>query len=227
MNTEEKNGVAQVNYHVLGPHVSPEKETVEKKNMSEQSYASPIINNIPDGDGNRNGGMEGALAGILPLAFLAPLLKGFNGENNGGRNIEAVIAEQLGNLRKDVSDSTVNGLKQSFQAEKDAIIAGFKAQLETEKAINKIENKIGECCEETSNKLFAIEKTMDNKFCEMSHQVERGFAHVAERELSETLRREREENASLKETIRDRSLLTDLLTSIGVVSPILPLAKKV
>ncbi len=202
-------------------------EIVHHKHMSEQTTASPIMNILPNGsDNGGNGyGLEGALAGILPLAFLAPLLRGFGNNEGNGRNLEAVIAEQVGDLRHDIGETAIQGLKQAFEADKDALRAGFEAKIGTLEAINKIDNKIEECCEETQNKFFEIQKSMDEKFCHLSHEMEKGFAHVEEQAL-------RKENEVLKERLfadsqreQTRAIVTDILAAVGIVSPV-SLAKK-
>lgn len=212
-------------HHLEHKYVSESQEDY----MKEASNGSPIINMVPDGGGRDNGyGLEGALAGILPLAFLAPLLKGGFGGNEGGRNIEAVIADQVGNLRHDVAVSEIASLKQAFEADKDAVragfdakIAGLEAKLETERAVAKLEGKIGECCEQTGNKLFAIEKTMDDKFCGMKAEMLKGFADCRDRELHETIRIERERNVTLLTQLNNQTIVTSILTALGVTSPVL------
>lgn len=201
---------------------------VEKEYMKEASNGSPIINMVPDGGRDGGSGLEGALAGVLPLALLAPLFRGgFGGnENGGGRNIEAVIAEQIGDLRHDIGENAISTLKQAFEADKDALKAGFEAKIGTLEAVNKIDNKISQMEESTQNKFFQLEKTVDNKFSELSHQVEKGFAKVTEDEL-------KRENSVLRERLehsdRDgqtRAIVSEILTAIGLPTPILASAKK-
>lgn len=216
---------------------------VETKHMTEQTTASPIMNILPNGSGggcdggHGYGGME-ALAGILPIALLAPLLtgRGFgrDGGEGGGSRIE--LAE-LAAIRHDIGESTVANLKESFQAAKDGIVAGFDAKIagieakfetkvEGEKVLNALENKINHCCEETQKSFCELEGKMEKDFCALKSEMFAGFAAQKERETLEALREAREANAVLTTTINQRALLTDILTSIGLVSPIVPLAKK-
>lgn len=221
----------------------------KQKSMSEQSTGSPIINMVPDGGRSGNGdafGGMGAMATMFPMLAMLGLLggrgfgNGFGGGDGfgGGRALEAVIAEQIGDVRHDIGAEAIASLKESFAADKDAIRAGFAAELagvkaglesklETERAINKIDEHITESTEHTGNKLFAIEKSMDDKFCGLKEEMLKGFASVKEREILDELRVERNRNAQLHETIRDRALLTDFLTAIGVPTPVTPLAKSV
>lgn len=225
---EEKTVVGAVKYVVLPPHEIPYSEQVKEsepvpvqKDMTEQSYASPIINNIPDGGRDNNDGM-GALAGILPIALLAPLL-GLNRRDGEGRNLEAVIAEQMGDLRHEIGETAIAGLKQAFEADKDALRAGFKAEIETLKVANQLENKIDFKVGEVMKEVGFMKSSMDNKFCELEHQVERGFAHVAERELKEEIT-ELKESISARNAADTNGLLAQLVTLLGGVPT--PLAKK-
>ncbi len=194
------------------------------KHMAE--YASPVINNIPSGEGCNGGhGYDnglGALAGILPIALLAPLLtgRGFGREEGGGRALEGVIAEQVGNLRHDIGESTVSTLKESFQAALDATKAGFEAKVSALQATNSIENKIGECCAETQKAFCGLRAEMDNKFCHTDELIEAKFNHMELENRDEKIR-------ALEARIAVQDTVTAILTSLGVPSPIVPFAKKV
>lgn len=237
MDTEQKEHVEEktiegtVKYVVLPDHEKPYSATNSvKKIMTEQTTASPIMNILPNGGAGRDdgyGGM-GALASILPIALLAPLLtgRGFGRDGEGsGRNLEAVIAEQVGDIRHDLGESTVSNLKETFHAEKDAIIAGFKAQLETEKAINKIENKIGECCEEEQKAIAHLKSDMDKQFCHVEEMMEAKFNRLEMDEKNEQIRTLRERLEVSERASQTATIISTILGAVGVVVPV-PLAKK-
>lgn len=228
--------------HIVGPNPDGSSSQMytycEKHNPMGTEYASPVINNIPDGggcQGNHSNGME-ALAGILPIALLAPLLsgRGFGGRDGGdggGRTLEGVVAEQVGNLRHDIGESTIQNLKESFHASETALAAAFEAKmegmkaafeakLEGEKVINHVDNKINECCEETQKALCGLRGDMDKQFCRTDELIQAKFNRLE-------LENKDEKIAALTRQITMQDTVTAILTAFGVASPIVgPLAKK-
>lgn len=192
-----------------------------KKNMSTE-YASPVINNIPDGGGN-DGGL-GALAGILPIALLAPLLglgRGFGRGGEGeGRNFEAVIAEQVGDVRHEIGEAVSSLKSEICDSEKEAIKAGFEARLEAKESkfdlSNKIDCKVGEV--EKSVEFMRVD--MDKQFCHVERMLDEKFTRLE-------IAHKNEEIQSLKARIAVQDTVTSILTALGVPSPVVPFAKKV
>lgn len=147
-----------------------------EKIMSENSNASPAITNVmPAGVGDNYGGM-GALAGILPIALLAPLL----GLNRGaGVGEGAINLAELGAVRRDVGDAksdlresigrvSENFLNRAFEAEKAGIESKFTAQIETLKAVNNLDNKIDRTREILERMIDNIGTKLSDNFTKLS-----------------------------------------------------------
>lgn len=152
---------------------------VDKKPMTEQTTASPIMNILPNGsagNGDGYGGM-GALASILPIALLAPLLSGINrnGTSTGLADIQTLT--DLGSVRKDIGDSkfelmkatndqSMTFLQRAFEAEKAGMTAGFEAKLETLKAVNLLDNKIDRRTEVLERMIENLDRSLGGKLAD-------------------------------------------------------------
>lgn len=203
--------------------------------------------------GGYNNGFGGELGLIALLALLGGNrngggLFGNNGGGSGTAAVEGLVSNiELGDLRQEVSDikssikeSILNqtiGLGNEFRgidaklcaSEKDAIKAGYEARIQTLELGTTLSNKIDCEVNQVKEKLNHFEVNVDKQFCNLSHEMEKGFHKVEEREL-------KEENRDLRERLfRDSQntqtalivqAIQGLASAIGVTTTV-PLAKTV
>lgn len=218
---------------------------------------SRMVDNEPvffgGGSGYGNEGLGGGLGLIALLALLGGNrngggLFGNNGGGSGTAAVEGLVSNiELGDLRQEVADvkssikeSILNqtiGLGNEFRgidarlcaSEKDAIKAGYKSRIQTLELGTTLSNKIDCEVEALKDKVNYFQVNVDKQFCELSHEMEKGFHKVEEREL-------KEENRDLRERLfRDSQntqtalivqAIQGLASAIGVTTTV-PLAKTV
>lgn len=161
------------------------------------------------GRGNDNTGL-GALAGILPIALLAPLLtgRGLGGERDGGGDRGVAREVELAAILRDNHENAIATLTAAKNAEIESVRqasetrvilqADFaKLALENCGNTNKVENKIEECCRETQE-----------QFCQLKAEVARETDRILARMTFDEERRMQNRIIALETSIRDINLLS-------------------
>lgn len=203
--------------------------------------------------GYANNGMFGGEMGLLALLALMGNRggNGLFGGNNGGGGIAAteglVSNIELADLRAEVNN-VKSSIKESIleqtidnqgefrnlddrlcDSEKEAIKAGYESRIQTLELGNSLSNKID--CEigQVKEKMNHFEVNVDKQFCSLSHEMEKGFHKVEERELKEENRELRERLFRDSQNTQTNTLLTaitGLTAAIStIVSPITPVAR--
>lgn len=176
--------------------------------------------------GTGGSGYGDGLGGGLGLIALLALLGGKGGNNglfggnNGGGGTAAVeglvsnieisdIKQEIGELRGSIKNTALeqtiaqnanfsNITNRIFDGEKETLKRGFQDEIKLLEVENKLSNKISAETLGITNKLFGLEVEMDKKFCALSHEMEKGFYKLEEREL-------KEENRDLRDKIAQQS----------------------
>lgn len=194
---------------------------------------------------------NGAFGGELGLIALLALLGGnknggglFGGNNSGGTaaveglvsNIElADLRAEVNNVKSSTKESILEqtiGLGNEFRSidgklcasEKEAIKAGYESRIQTLELGNTLSNKIDCEINQVKDKMNCFEVNVDKHFCALSHEMEKGFHKVEERELKEENRDLREKlfrDSQNNQTALLLQAIQNLTTSLsGTVSPL-------
>lgn len=209
----------------------------------------PVFFGSPGGY-NNNSGFGGEIGLIALLALLGKNGNGglFGGNSGGSTSAtEGLVSNiELGDLRQEVSD-VKSSIKETIlqqtidnqgefrnlddrlcDSEKESIKASYESRIQTLELGNKLSNKIDCEISQVKDKMNCFEVNVDKHFCALSHEMEKGFHKVEERELKEENRDLRErlfrdsQNSQTASLLQAISVLTTAIT--GVIPN--PLAKQ-
>lgn len=223
--------------------------------MSRMVDNEPVFFGGGTGGYGNNNGLGDGIGLIALLALLGGNRNGgglFGGNNGGGSSLataEGLVSNiELADLRAEVNNTKASikesileqtiGLGSEFRSidgklcasEKEAIKSGYESRIQTLELGNSLSNKIDCEINQVKDKLNCFEVNVDKQFCGLSHEIEKGFHKVEEREL-------RDENRDLRERLfRDSqsnqtevllNAITRLTSAIAGVPISVPLAKTV